>query len=62
MFRTLNVSLQIGKNHPLFALKMTIPNGLFTADSSNPAWSTSRKFMMTAMGANFEGHVRLLYY
>ncbi|KAJ7362924.1 cytochrome P450 [Mycena albidolilacea] len=44
-------SKQIGENHPLFPLKMTIPNGLFTADSSNPSWSTSHKFMMTAMGA-----------
>ncbi|KAJ7195100.1 cytochrome P450, partial [Mycena pura] len=41
----------IGNNHPLFPLKMTIPNGLFTADSNNPVWSTSHKFMMTAMGA-----------
>jgi cytochrome P450 len=45
------VSFQIGENHPLFPLKMTVPNGLFTADSSNPSWSTSHKFMMTAMGA-----------
>ncbi|KAJ7464205.1 cytochrome P450 [Mycena galericulata] len=44
-------SKQIGDNHPLFPLKMSIPNGLFTADSSNPTWSTSHKFMMTAMGA-----------
>ncbi|KAJ6564144.1 cytochrome P450 [Mycena capillaripes] len=44
-------SKTIGDNHPLFPLKMTIPNGLFTADSSNPTWSTSHKFMMTAMGA-----------
>ncbi|KAJ6597519.1 cytochrome P450 [Mycena vulgaris] len=41
----------IGENHPLFPLKMTVPNGLFTADSTNPAWPTSHKFMMTAMGA-----------
>ncbi|KAF9072420.1 cytochrome P450 [Rhodocollybia butyracea] len=44
-------SAKIDENSPLFTLKMTIPNGLFTADSSNPAWSTSHKFMMTAMGA-----------
>ncbi|KAJ7738227.1 cytochrome P450 [Mycena maculata] len=44
-------SKEIGENHPLFPLKMTVPNGLFTADSSNPLWSTSHKFMMTAMGA-----------
>ncbi|KAF7364400.1 FAD-binding FR-type domain-containing protein [Mycena sanguinolenta] len=44
-------SKEIGDNHPLFPLKMSIPNGLFTADSSNPTWSTSHKFMMTAMGA-----------
>ncbi|KAJ7160408.1 cytochrome P450 [Mycena filopes] len=44
-------SKQIGDNHPLFPLKMSIPNGLFTADSDNPSWSTSHKFMMTAMGA-----------
>ncbi|KAJ7091304.1 cytochrome P450 [Mycena crocata] len=44
-------SKEIGENHPLFPLKMSIPNGLFTADTSNPAWSTSHKFMMTAMGA-----------
>ncbi|KAJ7445116.1 cytochrome P450 [Mycena latifolia] len=44
-------SKTIGDNHPLFPLKMTIPNGLFTADSTNPTWSTSHKFMMTAMGA-----------
>jgi hypothetical protein len=30
---------------------MSVPNGLFTADSSNPSWPTSHKFMMTAMGA-----------
>jgi cytochrome P450 len=30
---------------------MTFANGLFTADSSDPEWSTSHKFMMTAMGA-----------
>ncbi|KAJ7749382.1 cytochrome P450 [Mycena metata] len=42
---------QIGENHPLFPLKMSIPNGIFTADSDSPAWSTSHKFMMTAMGA-----------
>ena len=41
---------QIGDNHPLVTLKASIPNGLFTSDSSNPAWSTSHKFMMTAMG------------
>ncbi|KAJ7306288.1 cytochrome P450 [Mycena albidolilacea] len=44
-------SKEIGDNHPLFPLKMSIPNGLFTADSSNLLWSTSHKFMMTAMGA-----------
>ncbi|KAF7318711.1 FAD-binding FR-type domain-containing protein [Mycena chlorophos] len=44
-------SKMIGDNHPLFPLKSSIPNGLFTADSTNPAWSTSHKFMMTAMGA-----------
>ncbi|KAJ7713604.1 cytochrome P450 [Mycena metata] len=44
-------SKEIGEDHPLFPLKMTVPNGLFTADSSNPLWSTSHKFMMTAMGA-----------
>ncbi|KAF7325436.1 FAD-binding FR-type domain-containing protein [Mycena kentingensis (nom. inval.)] len=38
-------------NHPIFPLSMSLPNGLFTADSTNPAWSTSHKFMMTAMGA-----------
>ncbi|KAJ7663283.1 cytochrome P450 [Mycena polygramma] len=27
----------VGANHPLFPLKMTVPNGLFTADSANPA-------------------------
>ncbi|KAJ7166571.1 cytochrome P450 [Mycena crocata] len=48
--KTANV-LQIGENHPLFAFKMTLPNGIFTADTTNPAWSTSHKFMMTAMGA-----------
>ncbi|KAJ7247592.1 cytochrome P450 [Mycena rebaudengoi] len=42
---------EVGENHPLFPLKMTVPNGLFTADSTNPSWSTSHKFMMTAMGA-----------
>ncbi|KAJ6605263.1 cytochrome P450 [Mycena vulgaris] len=44
-------SKQISENHPLVPLKMSLPNGIFTADSSNPAWSTSHKFMMTAMGA-----------
>ncbi|KAJ7685998.1 cytochrome P450, partial [Mycena rosella] len=44
-------SKMIGENHPLFPLKMSLPNGLFTADSTNPAWPTSHKFMMTAMGA-----------
>ncbi|KAJ7875532.1 cytochrome P450 [Mycena olivaceomarginata] len=44
-------SKRIGANHPLFPLKMTFANGLFTADSSDPEWSTSHKFMMTAMGA-----------
>ncbi|KAJ7037772.1 cytochrome P450 [Mycena alexandri] len=44
-------SKQIGENHPLFPFKMTLPNGLFTSDTSNPAWPTSHKFMMTAMGA-----------
>ncbi|KAJ6564108.1 cytochrome P450, partial [Mycena capillaripes] len=44
-------SKTIGDSHPLFPLKMTVPNGLFTADSNNPSWSTSHKFMMTAMGA-----------
>ncbi|KAJ6553059.1 cytochrome P450 [Mycena capillaripes] len=43
-------SKQIAENHPLFPFKMTLPNGLFTSDSSNPAWSTGHKFMMTAMG------------
>ncbi|KAJ7442447.1 cytochrome P450, partial [Mycena latifolia] len=42
---------QVNDNHPLFPLKMTLPNGMFTTDSSNPAWSTGHKFMMTAMGA-----------
>ncbi|KAJ7798825.1 cytochrome P450 [Mycena leptocephala] len=51
----------IGENHPLFPLKMTIPNGLFTADSSDPAWSTSHKFMMTAMGAkSMRNYVRTM--
>ncbi|KAK7041988.1 FAD-binding FR-type domain-containing protein [Favolaschia claudopus] len=44
-------SKEIGDNHPLFPLKSSLPNGLFTSDSSNPSWSTSHKFMMTAMGA-----------
>ncbi|KAJ7707330.1 cytochrome P450 [Mycena rosella] len=44
-------SKQIGENHPLVPLKMTLPNGLFTSDSSNPAWSTGHKFMMIVMGA-----------
>ncbi|KAF7341346.1 FAD-binding FR-type domain-containing protein [Mycena venus] len=44
-------SKQIGENHPLFPLKMSFQNGLFTADSNDPEWSTSHKFMMTAMGA-----------
>ncbi|KAJ6449380.1 cytochrome P450 [Mycena sanguinolenta] len=44
-------SKEIGNDHPLFPLKMSVPNGIFTADSSNPTWSTSHKFMMTAMGA-----------
>ncbi|KAJ7751908.1 cytochrome P450 [Mycena maculata] len=44
-------SKEIRENHPLFPLKMTFQNGLFTADSSDPVWSTSHKFMMTAMGA-----------
>ncbi|KAF8179568.1 cytochrome P450 [Mycena galopus ATCC 62051] len=44
-------SKEIGDNHPLFPLKMSLPNGLFTADSTNPTWSISHKFMMTAMGA-----------
>ncbi|KAJ7656162.1 cytochrome P450 [Mycena polygramma] len=49
------------ENHPLFPLKMTIPNGLFTADSTNPAWSTSHKFMMTAMGAKaMRNYVRIM--
>jgi cytochrome P450 len=30
---------------------MSFQNGLFTADSNDPEWSTSHKFMMTAMGA-----------
>ncbi|KAJ7472790.1 cytochrome P450 [Mycena latifolia] len=42
---------QVNDNHPLFPLKMTLPNGMFTTDSSNPAWSTGHKFMMAAMGA-----------
>ncbi|KAJ6468564.1 cytochrome P450 [Mycena vitilis] len=49
------------ENHPLFPLKMTVPNGLFTADSTNPAWSTSHKFMMTAMGAKaMRNYVRIM--
>ncbi|KAJ7472797.1 cytochrome P450 [Mycena latifolia] len=44
-------SKQINDNHPLFPLQTTLPNGLFTTDTSNPAWSTGHKFMMTAMGA-----------
>ncbi|KAJ7355283.1 cytochrome P450 [Mycena albidolilacea] len=44
-------SKQVGENHPLFPLKMSFQNGLFTADSNDPEWSTSHKFMMTAMGA-----------
>ncbi|KAJ7749420.1 cytochrome P450 [Mycena metata] len=43
-------SKQIGENHPLFPFKMTLPNGLFTTDTSNPTWPISHKFMMTAMG------------
>ncbi|KAJ6548525.1 cytochrome P450, partial [Mycena capillaripes] len=39
------------KNHPLFPIKMSLEKGLFTADSNDPEWSTSHKFMMTAMGA-----------
>jgi hypothetical protein len=50
-FLVVTVSRQIGANHPLFPLKMTFANGLFTADSSDPEWSTSHEFMMTAMGA-----------
>ncbi|KAJ7501233.1 cytochrome P450 [Mycena galericulata] len=54
-------SKQIGENHPLFPLKMTFQNGLFTADSNNPEWSTSHKFMMTAMGAKaMRGYVRTM--
>ncbi|KAF8179822.1 cytochrome P450 [Mycena galopus ATCC 62051] len=44
-------SKQVGEGHPLFPLKMTFENGLFTANSNDPEWSTSHKFMMTAMGA-----------
>ncbi|KAJ7438634.1 cytochrome P450 [Mycena galericulata] len=44
-------SKKIGDNHPLFPLKMTVPNGIFTADSSDPSWATGHKFMMTAMGS-----------
>ena len=29
-------------------------NGIFTADSDDPDWSTSHKFIMTAMGAKCE--------
>ncbi|KAF7295213.1 FAD-binding FR-type domain-containing protein [Mycena indigotica] len=51
----------VGDNHPLFPLKSSIPNGLFTADSTNPAWSTSHKFMMTAMGAKaMRNYVRIM--
>ncbi|KAJ7055685.1 cytochrome P450 [Mycena amicta] len=54
-------SKMIGDNHPLFPLKMSIPNGLFTADSTNPVWSTSHKFMMTAMGAKaMRNYVRIM--
>ncbi|KAJ6455918.1 cytochrome P450 [Mycena vitilis] len=52
-------SKNVGANHPLFPLKMTVPNGLFTADSANPAWGTSHAFMMGAMGARaMRGYVR----
>ncbi|KAJ7082583.1 cytochrome P450 [Mycena epipterygia] len=59
--KCLSLSKDIGENHPLFPLKMTIPNGLFTADSTNPAWPTSHKFMMTAMGAKaMRNYVRIM--
>ncbi|KAJ7843337.1 cytochrome P450 [Mycena olivaceomarginata] len=46
---------KVGENHPLFPLKMSFQNGLFTADSNDPEWSTSHKFMMTAMDCLKEG-------
>lgn len=38
-------------DHPLFALQEGLPNGLFTANTTNPAWATSHKFVQTALGA-----------
>ena len=41
----------VTENHPLHALKLTVPLGLFTVDSSHPAWSQSHKMIMTALSA-----------
>ena len=41
----------LNTDHPLFALQEGLPNGLFTANTSNPSWATSHKFVQTALGA-----------
>ncbi|KAJ7890372.1 cytochrome P450 [Mycena leptocephala] len=52
---------QINRDHPLFPLKMTLQNGIFTADSNHPDWSTSHNFMMSAMGAKaMRNYVRIM--
>ncbi|KAJ7472845.1 cytochrome P450 [Mycena latifolia] len=40
---------QVNDNHPLFPPKMTLPNGMFTTDSSNPAWSTAMRNYVRTM-------------
>ncbi|KZV92268.1 cytochrome P450 [Exidia glandulosa HHB12029] len=42
---------EITEEHPLFPLKLVIPIGLFTIDSSDPRWEQSHKLLMAALSA-----------
>lgn len=38
------------KEHPLYALHEGLPDGLFTANSTNPNWAKSHAFIQVALG------------
>jgi hypothetical protein len=41
---------ELTTDHPLYALHEALPNGLFTAHSTNPAWAKAHQFMQVALG------------
>ncbi|KDQ12140.1 hypothetical protein BOTBODRAFT_176664 [Botryobasidium botryosum FD-172 SS1] len=54
-------SKEVNEDHPLFPLKMSLPDGLFTTNSANSVWELSHKLLMAALSAKaMRGYVKIM--